>query len=63
MPEVTLTLSTGQAAKVRDSLRKRAGADNTATDTQLLRRYLKGQLAGIVRYDAEEEAKKNIDPF
>ena len=63
MPELKLTLTDKQLAKVKASLRKRTGADNKQTDAQLLKDSIKDYLAGIVEYDAKQVASSKIERF
>ena len=63
MPELKLTLSDKQFAKAKAAVRKRTGADDERTDGQLLKDYIKNQLAGIVEYDAKQEASSKIERF
>ena len=63
MPEVKLTLTDKQLTKAKKAVRKRAGADNEQTDGQLLKAFVKNQIAGIVEYDAKQEASSKIEPF
>ena len=63
MPELKLTLSDKQLAKAKKAVRRRAGADDERTDGQLLKAFVKDQIAGIVEYDAKQEASSKIEKF
>ena len=67
MPDLKISLTTAQAAKVIAVLRKREGAvaegETERTNAELVTATLLNHLSGLVRYDAEQEAKRNIAEF
>ena len=63
MPEIKVKLSMAQMIKAEKAVQKRAGSDNEKSSGQLLKDYLMNQLAGIVEYDAKQEAQSKIERF
>ena len=63
MPEIKLTVTTSQLERIRNAVREWVGENDTRTDIEILKVFIKDRLRRVVIENEEREAINNVSSF